>query len=119
MRDYEVEINEFSRAIKVNNVVYCSWLVHDKRCRISSILRRYGPKFRQIKYKMEDSRNGRCALGVLFDYGKKLRVSEMRMPALSGALLQYMNDKAGYSFKEIADWFEHEGNVDADEEYYT
>lgn len=82
---------------------------------ISQILRTYGKQFTQITGRYSDSKNGRCALGVIMSYfgwnGKddshastKLLAAlvALRYASIDKNLLIEMND-SGFTFDEIAD----------------
>ena len=91
---------------------------------ISQILREYGKKFTQITGRYSDGQNGRCALGVIMSYygwnGKddsqaatKLlgALIALRYTGIDKNLLIEMND-SGFTFDEIAGYFERFNNTD-------
>jgi hypothetical protein len=85
---------------------------------VSQILRIHGKRFRQIRKKYSDRRNGRCAIGVIMSYygwdGKEsaLESSELlaalfalRHAGISTDLMIDLND-SGMTFDEIADYLD-------------
>jgi tRNA(His) 5'-end guanylyltransferase len=87
---------------------------------IPQILRVYGKKFKQIKRRFSDERNGRCAMGVilsyygwdgklnsLFDASASSRATRQALKnvGINRSCIMDQND-SGYTFDEIADYLE-------------
>jgi hypothetical protein len=89
---------------------------------ISQILRSYGKQFAQIKQWCSDTRNGRCAIGVIMSYygwnGKDDSDAPDRLldalvalgrNGISEDLVVRLND-SGMTFDEIADYIDRIDN---------
>jgi hypothetical protein len=85
---------------------------------ISQILRTYGKQFKQISNRYSDGENGRCAVGVIMSYfgwdgsdivktvNSLLAAADMlKQAGIDEDLLIDLND-SGYSFDEMADYFD-------------
>ena len=91
---------------------------------VSEILREYGKRFTQIRHRYSDGHNGRCAMGVIMSFhgwngkdepgsAKKMLVAfgELKDSGINNDLLMELND-SGFTFDEIADYFERFKNTD-------